>query len=830
MIKTKIFIASSADGFKTDNLEIESFISRLNNCYVDRGLYFTPVLSADIKGADNRSREIADSGAAFFLLNAESNDDIRGIYRAAHGSYNKTGKPKISVYIKAAGAGTQDIKATGAGTQDIKAAGAGTQDGAKLLRDKLGAGADLHYNTYSHVDTLKLGILMQVKQLGLPGVDIRLEDGKAWQGADALLPLENVESVTGFESLQNLKQRRAELESRYYAAKIKYAENPDDTAAYDEFLEASKQRGDAIQEIYDIESQLYHMIEGMYIQTSRGKLSKRQAEGYRLIERGKLLEARTILDFDEIVGDGRKKDEAARQIALEAQTLVNELLQLKDINATLLDWGAVDDCYKEAVRLEENHNLPRRAAITLDPAETDYMGFLITQYRHDEAAQLGNRLLAYYQKPVSGLQSQEKSYLYNLLGIIYDETQRMSEAEDALNQSLAIRNSRADGDPDAIAKDIAIVYNNLGNVYAHSKRYNEALKAHKAALEIRKKLAGRNPGAFEEYLAYTYVNLSEVYREVEKYEESAGLMTEARDIFKKLAANKPDPHEEFLSQCYQGLGVTYTRLRLYAEAEKNFNAALDIQLRQMDNNPGIYEMRVAATHNEHGRMYYGAKRYPEAEEKLKAALKLYNRLAARAPEAFEPELAKCYANLGELYRETKKLSEAVDAINSAIRLYDKYRETNPAFPAMISEAQMLLNSAIGAQNRERALSLITPEEKEVALLLMEQMPQREIIRRLNISAAEVAKRANAVREKMSGMASPDPEADAAADEFGLTQREVDVLRGLLQGKSNAALASDLILSPDTVRIHVRSLLKKLSVDSRQDIIGWFDTYKATKNK
>ena len=810
MIKTKIFIASSADDFKTDNLEIESFISRLNYCYVDRGLFFTPVLSVDMSDIESRNREIAESSVAFFLLNAETSADIGEIYKAARSSYNKTGKPKVSVYIKTTGATTQD--------------------NTKLLRNKLGDIADLNYNTYSHVDTLKLGILMQVKQLDLPGVDIRLDNGKAWQGSDALLILENVESVTGYENLQSLKQKRAELESRYYAARTKHAENPDDTAAYDEFFKVSKQRSDAIQEISEIESQLYNMIEGMYIQTSQGKLSRRQAESYRLIERGKLLEAKTILDFDEIVSDGRRKDEIVKQAAQEAQILVNELLQLKDINATLLDWEAVDACYKEAVRLEEKYSLPWRATITLDPAETDYMSYLVMQYRHDEAAQLGEKLLSNYKHPVSGKQSEEKSYLLNLLGIIYDETQRKAEAEDALKEALAIRSCRTDGDPDLIAKDIAIVYNNLGNAYARSGRFVEAIETHKSALEIRKNLAMRNPGVYEEYLAYTYVNLCEAYRAIEKYEDSAGIMIAARDIFSKLAVSKPDPFDEFLSQCYHGLGVTYTRLQLYTEAEKNFNKALEIQLRQMENNPGIYEMRVAANYQEHGRMYYEAKRYPEAEEKLKAALKLYNRLANRTPDAFEPELAKCYINFGELYRETKRLSEAIDAISSAIRLYEKYRESNPAIAEKITEVQRLLDSVTDAHERENALLQLTPEEKEVAILLIDKVSQREIINKLKISSAEVTRRANSVREKMSGMAKPDLEIDAMVREYGLTQREVDVFRGLLQGKSTATIANDLFLSPDTVRIHVRNLLNKLSIESRQDISDWFEKFKMKMGK
>ena len=168
---------------------------------------------------------------------------------------------------------------------------------------------------YAHIDTIKLDILMQIKHLGLDGVDMRLEDGKAWQGNTVLLSLENVEAVSGYENLQNLKQKRAELESRYYAAKTRRAENPDDLDAYEAFFEASKQRAEAVQEIRDVEAQLYHMMEGMYEQTSRGKLTTRQAEGYRLIERGMLNEARVVLDFNEIVGESRHREELAEQAA-----------------------------------------------------------------------------------------------------------------------------------------------------------------------------------------------------------------------------------------------------------------------------------------------------------------------------------------------------------------------------------------------------------------------------------------------------------------------------------------------------------------------------------
>jgi ATP/maltotriose-dependent transcriptional regulator MalT len=50
--------------------------------------------------------------------------------------------------------------------------------------------------------------------------------------------------------------------------------------------------------------------------------------------------------------------------------------------------------------------------------------------------------------------------------------------------------------------------------------------------------------------------------------------------------------------------------------------------------------------------------------------------------------------------------------------------------------------------------------------------------------------------------------------FGLTARELEVLRLLAQGLSDAQIAEHLVISPRTVNRHVTSLYSKLSVSSR----------------
>ncbi|WP_058246422.1 response regulator [Tropicibacter naphthalenivorans] len=55
----------------------------------------------------------------------------------------------------------------------------------------------------------------------------------------------------------------------------------------------------------------------------------------------------------------------------------------------------------------------------------------------------------------------------------------------------------------------------------------------------------------------------------------------------------------------------------------------------------------------------------------------------------------------------------------------------------------------------------------------------------------------------------------ASDEAGpLTKRELDVLRGICEGKSNKEIARDLSLQEVTVKLHVKTLSRKLDARNR----------------
>ena len=61
-----------------------------------------------------------------------------------------------------------------------------------------------------------------------------------------------------------------------------------------------------------------------------------------------------------------------------------------------------------------------------------------------------------------------------------------------------------------------------------------------------------------------------------------------------------------------------------------------------------------------------------------------------------------------------------------------------------------------------------------------------------------------------------PSEETRASPAGLTARQTDVLRLLVQGRTNAEIARQLVLSVRTVDSHVAALLGKLGARDRRD--------------
>jgi DNA-binding NarL/FixJ family response regulator len=65
-----------------------------------------------------------------------------------------------------------------------------------------------------------------------------------------------------------------------------------------------------------------------------------------------------------------------------------------------------------------------------------------------------------------------------------------------------------------------------------------------------------------------------------------------------------------------------------------------------------------------------------------------------------------------------------------------------------------------------------------------------------------------------------PAAQPAVRSVGLTPRELDVLRLLVEGRSNQEIANALFISPRTAANHVANIMNKLGLDSRTAVAAW----------
>ena len=62
---------------------------------------------------------------------------------------------------------------------------------------------------------------------------------------------------------------------------------------------------------------------------------------------------------------------------------------------------------------------------------------------------------------------------------------------------------------------------------------------------------------------------------------------------------------------------------------------------------------------------------------------------------------------------------------------------------------------------------------------------------------------------------------ALPDGTTLSARQIDVLEGILDGKSRKEIASDLFLSENTVKMHISSLYRTLNVNNRDELRALF---------
>ncbi|MEA2423162.1 MAG: hypothetical protein QOF55_2261, partial [Thermoleophilaceae bacterium] len=170
--------------------------------------------------------------------------------------------------------------------------------------------------------------------------------------------------------------------------------------------------------------------------------------------------------------------------------------------------------------------------------------------------------------------------------------------------------------------------------------------------------------------------------------------------------------------------------------------------------------------------------------------------------AAESGSAYAVGALAHAIGETALLEGHTDtAAQQLSRSVDLYRDLD--LPFELAQVEMRAGVALAAAG-ERAAGL---ERLGSAYRSARRLGARPL-------ASEAAREVAALGESVTARLGSRAEGDA--DGSGLTRREREVLRMLAVGRTNREVATELFLSPRTVDMHVRNILRKLDCRSRME--------------
>ena len=203
-------------------------------------------------------------------------------------------------------------------------------------------------------------------------------------------------------------------------------------------------------------------------------------------------------------------------------------------------------------------------------------------------------------------------------------------------------------------------------------------------------------------------------------------------------------------------------------------------------------------------------------------------LRETGPQGSEPQVSGLTNSVPETSDRSVFL-HALDTIEQGLLFFD---DTGALLHANQAAVRMLEESAEGERLRgevnlfARSLGALIrfrelTHEQTVEMLATREVPTKEERYRLKGSyvGLELFGQSGKLLVTLE-RAAPDPLSDAALQErFGLSRKESQVLRLLVDGKTNQEIAQALFLSPHTARHHTERLLRKLGVHSRTEAAG-----------
>ena len=502
--KINVFLGSSIVEFANERMAIENFIRNVSDSFEERyDIKIQPLLCENFDDAYSKVRKqeeynqkIRESEFCFFIFFTKAGEYTVEEFETARKKFEDTGKPKIYTYFKVIGEGE--------GEESLYA-----------FMETLDKALGHFYGTFSHIDTVKLRILMSLKLEEMDFLEIKAEGGDCVVDGKKVLSLKNVSEFVNNKSLEKLQRELEKVQEEYYALKPRFEKGNCDNDTYSRYYNVASRRQNLINEIEELQKLIFNLSLNMVKDSTRGEITVRQKEAYRLFELGDYDGCMSVLDSNEMDDEflREEKRDAERRVA-RRRKYIREYKTKIEILTVMTGYEKrfeeITSCYEKIVPLAFEEK------IELDVVY-EYVVFLNDQGKNPIS--LMERLEKAYDS-TQGIDDCEKACLFNLMGIVYKDQGNPLKAEEYYKKAIEIYEKLAEENFDRYSGDLADSYNNAGIFYKNQGNPSKAEEYYKKAIKIREKLAAENPKRYNSDLAASYFNFAIFTRNDEYFKKA----------------------------------------------------------------------------------------------------------------------------------------------------------------------------------------------------------------------------------------------------------------------------------------------------------------------
>lgn len=676
----KIFLASSIVEFKQEREEFGTFIRRLNNIYAKRNIYFELVVCEDIskefstrRAQDLYNDEIKDSQYFYIIVGKDLGERSLEEFDVALENFLSTGYPLIMTYF---------YEFTGT---DVKAKS--VIDFMERLDKKLSH----DYNLFSHFDSIKLDFLMAMHQNPELQSVVSFSDGTATVDGEEVMDLDNVPIYGKNTSLQDLKNKKKELDKKFAAVAAKYASNPDDDNLYKELTVVSEERAKIAETFRKAEADVLSLcVDISKLRSGDSQLTWREKEAIQLTNQGdyegalailrdqerekELAFAENIVDTHMEVIKGYIKENLLRIKTLKAQGLTEEHVQ------------EIDLCYEKIIELSLKYHIDGQNVY-------DYICFLLDQKRdYDKAILLINRIESLSNKNSYLTQGQIFEILgYAFLGGKHDLNKGKEYYRKAIDYYEPIENYKT-------YYRLQFAYNMLSRAYGIEGNNQKSLDLAHKSLELNAKYKSN------EGLIYSYLLLAERYSIANDFAKSQECADKAYSYALQMNQKYPsdDYFENLLVKTLIKKGDIAKKRKEYDVASDYYKMALYMRKKLSKRNPFSMKSSLSLSYKDYGSALMNLNHYKQAAEALKESISLCRELCMINPQGEEHFLASTLSLYGETLANLSSYHEAADAHREALQIRKRLigRDDGYLYDVLISTRALAYNLSNINQNEE----------------------------------------------------------------------------------------------------------------------------------